>query len=74
MKNHTACETVLLGQTRYCNISHCPECKMYHLHVGPVSLHLKEDVFDSICELLSDIYMQKNKLNEKKNINSLRLN
>ena len=74
MKNHTACETIILGQTQYCNISHCPECKMYHLHIGPVSLHLKETVFDSVCELLSDIYMKKKEWSTKRNPSSIHLN
>ncbi len=74
MKNHNVCETVLLGRTRYCNISHCPECKMYHLHIGPASLHLKEDIFYNICELLTDIYMKKKEWDTKKTNNSIHLN
>ena len=74
MKNHTTCENILLGQTRFCNISHCPDCKIYHLHVGPVSLHLKENVFDSVCELLTDIYLQKKEWETKKNNRSIHIN
>ena len=59
MKNHTECETVLLGRSRYCNISHCPECGIYHLHIGMISLHLKESVFNSLCDLLVNIHMQR---------------
>ena len=58
---HAPCETVLLGQSQFCTVSHCADCKAYHLHIGPMTMHLKEKVFESVCEVLIDVYMRKNK-------------
>ena len=31
---------------------------MYHLHIGPLSLRLREEVFENICGALSSIYRE----------------
>ncbi len=56
MKKEKSCQPVLVGQSRYCSVTGCPDCNMYHLHVGPFSLRLKYEVFDDICETLIEIY------------------
>lgn len=60
MKTHTPCDTVLVGKSEYCDVTHCKECKSYHLHIGFMSLHLNEEVFETICEVLIGIYKNKN--------------
>lgn len=58
---HDSCDTVLLGHSKYCHIAHCSECEAYHLHIGPMTLHLKEDVFENICEVIVSVHMNMNK-------------
>lgn len=59
MKNHTACKTLTLASSEFCTINQCPDCDMYHLHIGPVSIRLRSDVFDNICETLLNVYQHK---------------
>lgn len=58
MSQHTTCQTVTVGQSEYCSITQCPDCGMYHLHIGPLSLRLREEVFENICGTLSSIYRE----------------
>ena len=58
MSQHTACQTLTVGQSEYCSITQCPDCRMYHLHIGPLSLRLREEVFENICGALSSIYRE----------------
>ena len=56
MSQHEACQTLTVGQSEYCSITKCPDCRTYHLHIGPLSLRLREEVFESICGALSSVY------------------
>lgn len=56
MNQHDACQTLTVGQSEYCSITRCPDCRTYHLHIGPLSLRLREEVFENICGALSSIY------------------
>ena len=56
MSKGKICQPRLIAQSRYCSVTGCPDCKMYHLHVGPFSLRLKHEVFEDICETLLEIY------------------
>ena len=58
MSQHTTCQTVTVGQSEYCSITQCPDCRMYHLHIGPLSLRLREEVFENICGAFSSIYRE----------------
>ena len=52
---HDYCETEVLAQTRYCVIGRCRGCRTYHLHLGAVSLRLREAVFSDLCAALSGV-------------------
>ncbi len=56
MNQHDTCKTLTVVQSEYCSVTRCPDCGMYHLHVGPLSLRLREEVFTSICAALSSIH------------------
>lgn len=58
MIKHEACQTLTVGQSEYCSITRCPDCRTYHLHIGPLSLRLREEVFENICAALSSIYRE----------------
>ena len=58
MSKHTACPTVTVEESEYCSITRCPDCGMYHLHIGPLSLRLREEVFDNVCMTLSAVYRE----------------
>ena len=64
MKNHNICETIMIGQSKFCSVSQCPDCNVYHLHMGPISIRLRQDVFNGLCEMLMNIYMEKDVLRE----------
>ena len=58
MSQHEACQTLTVGQSEYCSITKCPDCRTYHLHIGPLSLRLREEVFESIWGALSSVYRE----------------
>lgn len=58
MSQHEACQTLTVGQSEYCSITRCPDCRTYHLHIGPLSLRLREEVFENICGALSSVYRE----------------
>ena len=68
MSQHETCQTVTVGQSEYCSITRCPDCRAYHLHIGPLSLRLREEVFESICAALSSIYREHYGHKERMNI------
>lgn len=59
MSQHNSCETILLGQSGVCSVTQCPECNLFHLHVGPMSLRLNAKVFESVCQTLTAIYLER---------------
>ena len=56
MKDHAACKTTILGKSQFCSVTRCAECNLVHLHVGPLSIRLRNDVFTDLCETLMEIY------------------
>jgi hypothetical protein len=56
MKKHSSCETRIIAQSKSCCITLCEGCQSYHLHIGPISLRLKAEAFEDICETLVDFY------------------
>ena len=58
MNKHKGCQTVIIAQSRFCSVTECTECGMYHLHIGPFSVRLKREVFEDICETLIKIYSE----------------
>lgn len=71
MSHHNACETVVVGQSRYCSITQCPECRMFHVHIGPLSLRLKQEVFEDVCEMLVEAYMDQKDYKEHAKVSML---
>ena len=69
MSQHSTCQTVTVGQSEYCSITQCPDCRMYHLHIGPLSLRLREEVFENICGTLSSIYRERCGRRQHHNLN-----
>lgn len=65
MTQHTACHTLPVGQSEYCSITQCPDCRMFHLHLGPLSLRLREEVFENICATLSGVHRERHRRKEQ---------
>ncbi|MGH8567700.1 MAG: hypothetical protein ACREXU_06700 [Gammaproteobacteria bacterium] len=49
MDNHPACQLLDLANNECCGIALCPQCKVIHLHIGPLSLKLAPHVFPALC-------------------------
>jgi len=62
MHDEDLCETEILAKSRFCVIARCTGCHSYHLHLGAVSLRLREEVFRDICETLARVYLHINDL------------
>jgi hypothetical protein len=49
MDTHPACQLLDLGNNECCGIALCPQCKVIHVHIGPLSLKLAPHVFQAVC-------------------------
>ena len=58
MSSHTTCVTEIISQSDSCTITRCKSCKTYHLHIGPLSLRLKEDMFESLSNTILNAQME----------------
>ena len=52
MSVHDICETEIISESPSCTVTRCSNCKTYHLHIGPVSLRLKQDMFINISNTI----------------------
>lgn len=52
MSKHTVCETEIISESPSCTITRCKCCNTYHLHIGPMSLRLKEEMFNSLSNTI----------------------
>lgn len=59
MNARTACQTLPVGQSEYCSVTQCPDCRTHHLHIGPLSLRLREEVFENICAAFTCVYRER---------------
>lgn len=57
MSVHDVCETEVICESPSCTITRCKVCSSYHLHIGPMSLRLKEDMFKSISNTILNAQM-----------------
>ena len=71
MSNHSHCETEIIAQSESCTITRCITCDTYHLHIGPMTLRLKEEVFNSISDTI--IHSRMMLLNDEENSSKLPL-
>ncbi|MFT7413521.1 MAG: hypothetical protein ACI9FO_000169 [Methylophagaceae bacterium] len=53
MHTKTACQTETLLNGSNCDLLYCPDCKMIHLVLGAITLHLPEDHFQKLANDLS---------------------
>lgn len=60
MHDEELCETEVLAKSRFCVIARCTGCRSFHVHLGAVSLRLREEIFCDICETLAKVYVRIN--------------
>lgn len=49
---HDMCEIEVLSESSACTITHCKSCHTYQLHIGSISIRLKEYSFKSISNTI----------------------
>ncbi len=52
MSEHKTCKTEIISESSACTITRCKSCNTYHLHIGPMSLRLKEEVFNDLSNTI----------------------
>jgi hypothetical protein len=52
------CETEVLARSQFCIISRCKGCKTFHLHLGAVSVRLREEMFGDLCGTLAGAFLE----------------
>lgn len=58
MKNHKTCRSELVAQSTFSSITVCPDCNLYHLHIGPMSFRMEADIFQSVAEMIAGCYVK----------------
>lgn len=53
MANRSPCQSETIAEANGCVIQKCSDCGVYHLHVGPVTLRLRPEIFDNLCTLMA---------------------
>ncbi len=53
MRQNTACQTETLLNGSRCDLQYCPDCKMIHLALGSMTLHVSEVHFQELANDLS---------------------
>lgn len=53
MRQSNACQTETLLNGSSCDLQYCPDCKMIHLALGSITLHLSEVNFQELAKDLS---------------------
>ena len=53
MKNHKVCRSELVAQSAFGSVTVCPDCNLYHLHIGPMSFRMEADIFQSIAQMMA---------------------
>lgn len=52
MRPSTACQTETLLNGSSCDLQYCPDCKMVHLALGSITLHLSKVHFQELVNEL----------------------
>lgn len=55
------CNTTLLASGPFSSVEHCVDCDVYHLQVGPISFRMEAVVFESVCEMVLNLCLNRNK-------------
>jgi len=50
---NTNCSSKIVAQGEYSNVTMCLECKLFYLHIGPVSFQMDSNIFESVCEMMA---------------------
>ena len=58
MKNHKVCRSELIAQCAFGSITVCPDCNLYHLHIGPMSFRMEADIFQSVAQMIAGCYVK----------------
>lgn len=58
------CTSEVVAQGKFSSVTICSECNLYHLHIGPMSFRLEADVFESVCQMLVEFYLNRKMQNE----------
>ena len=49
------CDNQLLARGQNCSVTYCEDCKVYHLHVGPVSMRLEAHMFADMSQTVEQV-------------------
>lgn len=52
------CETEVLARSQFCIIARCKGCRTFHLHLGAVSVRLREESFGDLCGTLAGVFLE----------------
>jgi hypothetical protein len=58
MDTKLPCQPLDLANNECCGIALCPQCKVVHLHIGPLSLKLTPHVFQAVCGAMQQAVAQ----------------
>lgn len=53
MRQNNACRTETLLEGSSCDLQYCPDCKMIHLALGSITLHVSEVHFQELANDLN---------------------
>lgn len=52
MSEAKKCRSELVAESKFSSITVCPDCNLYHLHIGPMSFRLEAEIFESFCNMI----------------------
>jgi hypothetical protein len=50
---NTNCRPQIVAQSKYSTVTMCSECKLFYLHIGPVSFQMDSNIFESVCQMMA---------------------
>ena len=53
--NRPVCDEMLVGKCDYGHVQYCPDCEIYHVHLGGLSLRLQAPVFLEMAAMMGHI-------------------
>lgn len=62
------CNVEVLIQKTLCSVTVCRKCRVYVLHIGPMSFRLEEEIFDELSEMFTDYSFGKKLLNTENSV------
>ncbi len=58
MKNHRTCRSEVVAQGTFGSVTVCPDCGVYHLHIGPMSFRMEADVFHGVARMFAGSFVR----------------